>query len=369
MEEEKKLYPFKLVPVEDSADVVWHLADLGWPDSMVRNGWLSTNTLSELMEMYMDRIVGESVFAAYGRQFPVSFKTLKGEHRTPLWVHPDDEVAAQRFDFLGKAKLWYVAEARPGAKLFLGFRRDVSAEEFYRACKEGGVEDLLNVLEPKAGDHYFIAPGTVHAAGEGLKVVEIAESSPLDFRLYDWGRPAGEVDPFDAELTLEAAFDFIDFGAWKAASAPVQTASGNVLADGDSVVLIKDLKVKGAGQTLKQGTVIRSIRLTDNPEFIASRIALDAPLHILCEQFGSFVAYHCLSGEASVQVPVTAAGGEKAMDNYVFAAGETLLVPAEVEDFYLVPRSEGTVLLEAVVERHESPLGFSEAQEEDRLLN
>ncbi|THV13899.1 alkylphosphonate utilization protein [Rhizobium rhizophilum] len=48
-------------------------------------------------------------------------------------------------------------------------------------------------------------------------------------------------------------------------------ASGTELADGDSVVLIKDLKVKGAGQTLKQGTVIRSIRLTDDPEEIDCR--------------------------------------------------------------------------------------------------
>lgn len=56
-----------------------------------------------------------------------------------------------------------------------------------------------------------------------------------------------------------------------AAAAGVRDASGNVLADGDAVVLIKDLKVKGAGQTLKQGTVIRSIRLTDNPEEIDCR--------------------------------------------------------------------------------------------------
>ena len=48
----------------------------------------------------------------------------------------------------------------------------------------------------------------------------------------------------------------------------VRDAAGNLLADGDAVVLVKDLKVKGAGQTLKQGTVIRSIRLTDNPEEI-----------------------------------------------------------------------------------------------------
>lgn len=51
----------------------------------------------------------------------------------------------------------------------------------------------------------------------------------------------------------------------------VRDASGNELADGDAVTLIKDLKVKGAGQTLKQGTVIRAIRLTDNPEEIDCR--------------------------------------------------------------------------------------------------
>jgi len=59
--------------------------------------------------------------------------------------------------------------------------------------------------------------------------------------------------------------------AASAGSVEVRDSAGNVLADGDSVVLVKDLKVKGAGQTLKQGTVIKSIRLTDNPEEIDCR--------------------------------------------------------------------------------------------------
>jgi protein PhnA len=66
-------------------------------------------------------------------------------------------------------------------------------------------------------------------------------------------------------------------GEWRPASeiagetSEVRDANGNLLQDGDSVVLIKDLKVKGAGQTLKQGTVIRSIRLTDDPDEIDCR--------------------------------------------------------------------------------------------------
>jgi protein PhnA len=48
----------------------------------------------------------------------------------------------------------------------------------------------------------------------------------------------------------------------------VRDSNGNALADGDSVTVIKDLKVKGSSQTLKRGTMIRNIRLTDDPEEI-----------------------------------------------------------------------------------------------------
>ena len=48
----------------------------------------------------------------------------------------------------------------------------------------------------------------------------------------------------------------------------VRDAVGNLLRDGDQVTLIKDLEVKGAGQTLKRGTLIKSIRLTGDAEEI-----------------------------------------------------------------------------------------------------
>jgi protein PhnA len=51
----------------------------------------------------------------------------------------------------------------------------------------------------------------------------------------------------------------------------VRDSVGNLLADGDSVTLIKDLTVKGAGQTLRRGTVIKSIRLTGDQQEIDCR--------------------------------------------------------------------------------------------------
>ena len=51
----------------------------------------------------------------------------------------------------------------------------------------------------------------------------------------------------------------------------VRDSVGNLLADGDQVTLIKDLEVKGAGQTLKRGTLIKSIRLTGDAQEIDCR--------------------------------------------------------------------------------------------------
>ena len=51
----------------------------------------------------------------------------------------------------------------------------------------------------------------------------------------------------------------------------VRDAVGNLLKDGDQVTLIKDLTVKGAGQTLKRGTLIKSIRLTGDAQEIDCR--------------------------------------------------------------------------------------------------
>lgn len=83
-------------------------------------------------------------------------------------------------------------------------------------------------------------------------------ADPDDDYVYD--EATGEWIPA-AEAAAKRTADVIE----------VRDAVGNVLADGDSVVLIKDLKVKGANQTLRRGTTIRSIRLTGDPQEIDCR--------------------------------------------------------------------------------------------------
>lgn len=72
----------------------------------------------------------------------------------------------------------------------------------------------------------------------------------------------------------EATGEWVSAAEVKAAAdvaVVVRDSVGNVLADGDAVTLIKDLKVKGAGQVLKRGAVIRSIRLTGDEQEIDCR--------------------------------------------------------------------------------------------------
>ena len=357
MEEPKKLYPLKFLPIGEGFAWGGHelerkygkafvtsddqgrlqkmdkgskvaesheIADLGYRDSQILDGWLAGNSLSEVMDMYLDRIVGEKAFNYYGRQFPLSVKLIDAESPIPLMVHPDDETAGQRYDFLGKAKMWYVLDIRPGAKLSLGFNRDTDAAELYASCLDGSVGGLLNSFEPKPGDCFAIRPGTVHSAS-GVILLEVSEASPLDFCLYGWDSEVDE-DEFDTALGLVEALDFIDYKAYK----PSDDAP--------------------------EGKLVKS------PEFSVTKLDLKDPVHILAGENGGFAVYVCIGGEASVQVP--AAGG---MESTILASGETVLVPAEIDDFYLVPRQAGTVLVEILVEREEEADAYIDPSAEPEL--
>lgn len=52
----------------------------------------------------------------------------------------------------------------------------------------------------------------------------------------------------------------------------VRDSNGTLLKDGDSVTLIKDLKVKGTSVTLKRGTLVKGIQLTDDPDEVECRV-------------------------------------------------------------------------------------------------
>ncbi len=402
---EKKLYPLKFIPIasrrpwggkalveklgkkfvecdEEGNETVlgtdvllgesWEIADMGTEDSVVANGWLAGNTIGDVMETYLERIVGEAVYNCYGRQFPLLIKFLDINDKLSVQVHPDDEVAAERYDSLGKAEIWYVLDAQPGAKVYMGFNKEMTAQEFYDRCQAGTADEVLNVIYPKKGDAIYIKPGTVHAADGGIMIAEIQESSDMTFRLYDWGR---EHNPATARPThLAEAIDLIDYHTYdfgnyrkgpewgdEASHEPCKGLGGTCACGcGDDCHCHEEghectcheeghechCHCHEHEHHAAEGQIVET--LVETPQFNVTKLHLTDPLHIYTEQFGSFIVYICLDGAASIQVPSTKENGEAYMENYEFAKGETILVPADMPDFYLVPRDRSTVLLEAV---------------------
>ena len=341
MEEEKKLYPLKFCALQD--DYPWgsetfQLADLGYRDSLVREGWLAGNSIAEVMDTYLDRVVGDAAYAFYGRQFPLCVRQLHVRGRMPLRVHPDDEIAAQRYDFLGKEKLWYVLRAGKDARLMVGFRADTDASSFYGKCLDGSVEELLGVIAPHAGQCLLIPPGTPHAAAGDLDILEIAESSPMDFCLCDWGEEL-HPDEFDPALTLVDALDFIGYKRFGADS-PVKPANdGRRMPAND-----------GKGMPATDGGPANGAVLADLPQLHVEKLPLHAPLALSHDATAMFLLYTCVRGAASVQLPLP--GGQHL--DFPLRSGETMLVPAECAEFHLVPLERDTLLLESSVRPKET---------------
>ena len=305
----KKLYPLKFQPIwkpKAWGGESWDLCGFDDDASLVSEGFLADNDLPDILETYMGDLVGDELFEWYNLHFPLLIKRLYVRDRLSVQVHPDDTVAGERFDDYGKTECWYVLEAEPQARIYMGFREDTDAGALYKACKEGTAQQLLNEYIPKPGDFFFIRPGTVHAAGGGLKIAEIQEASDITFRLYDWGR---ENNPATRrEIHLDEALDSIDYKKYDEAACCAH------LTEDDGVRV-----------------------LAECPQFIVTSLPLREPAKVAMEPFKSCVVYSCLRGGVRVET-----GGAR----YTLTAGETMLIPATADDLLLIPDAGGAHLLQ-----------------------
>lgn len=153
----------------------------------VANGPLAGRTLAELVKQYGRELVGET--APQADHFPLLMKFIFPKDKLSVQVHPDDAGAQKIGEPCGKNECWYVLAAEPGAQIGLGLKPGTTHEEFERAIKEVRAEQLLNWIDVKPGDMYFVDAGTVHAIAAGSILVETQQNSDLTYRLYDYGRP------------------------------------------------------------------------------------------------------------------------------------------------------------------------------------
>lgn len=120
---------------------------------------------------------------------PLLVKFLFTSARLSIQVHPSDRQAMQRGHAVGKEECWFVLSAEPGAQLGIGTRMRMTADELRAAAQSGALEQLMQWHRAEAGMFFHIPPGTVHAIGGGVSLVEIQQNSDITYRLFDYGRP------------------------------------------------------------------------------------------------------------------------------------------------------------------------------------
>jgi mannose-6-phosphate isomerase len=189
------------VPIGES----WEISDRPGDESVIANGPLAGRTLRSLMEERRGDVVGSAAPTEEGR-FPLLCKILDARQKLSLQVHPPE-----RAKHLGepKTEMWYIADADPGAELFVGLKRGVDRTMFEEAIGAGRVAECFHRIEVKSGDAMFLPSGRVHAIGAGLVIFEIQQNSDTTFRVHDWDRMGLDGKP--RELHVTQSLESIDF--------------------------------------------------------------------------------------------------------------------------------------------------------------
>jgi mannose-6-phosphate isomerase len=187
----------------------WEISDRPGDASVIANGPLAGRDLRWLMENHAAELLGEKHRAV--QRFPLLIKILDAHEKLSLQVHPPAAKAAE----LGgepKTEMWYVAEATPGAELFVGLKRGVTRAGFESKIRDGTVADCFQRLTVEKGDVMFLPSGRVHALGAGLVIFEIQQNSDTTYRVFDWNRKGLDGKPRELHVAQSlASINFDDF--------------------------------------------------------------------------------------------------------------------------------------------------------------
>ena len=187
----------------------WMIGDHPNGTTKVINGELTGLGLDEIRQKYGKDLFGAKGFSKKNGRFPLLIKLLDCEDDLSVQVHPNDDYGNLSLGELGKTEMWYILDAKPGAKIIYGMRDGVTRESVAQAIAENRILDCLHVVPVEAGDSFYIPAGTVHALGAGVLVAEIQQNSDTTYRLYDYNRPG--LDGKLRELHIEDSLNVIAY--------------------------------------------------------------------------------------------------------------------------------------------------------------
>ncbi|RZJ65300.1 MAG: class I mannose-6-phosphate isomerase [Flavobacterium sp.] len=270
----------------------WELSGVKGDVSVVSNGNYSGKSLNELLEEFGKEILGDNVHEKFGNEFPLLFKFIDAREDLSIQVHPNDDLAKKRHNSFGKTEMWYVMQADYDSRIIVGFKNRSRREEYLFHLQQKSLLDILDTVQTKAGDVFFLETGTVHAIGAGVLLAEIQQTSDITYRLYDFDRKDAHGNK--RELHVDLAVDAINYE-------------------------VTDTQKSYADRENQSNTIV------DCPYFTTNYLPLHTELKV--EKNGeSFTVYMCVDGNFSIEYD---------SQKYNYQKGDTVLIPAALKQFTL----------------------------------
>lgn len=282
----------------------WELSGVQDNLSVATNGFLAGNNIEELIEIYMGDLVGDTIYEKFGIEFPLLIKIIEANDDLSIQVHPDNELALKRHNAYGKTEMSYVLETENGAKIYSGFNKQYTKDEYLQAVNDDTLPSMLCSEESAPGDVFFTPAGKIHAIGAGNILMEIQQTSDITYRIYDWGRV--DANGKSRELHTKLATDAIDFSTI------------------------------GSGKLTSCPHLDRSEKIADCEFFTVNLQWIITPVEKNYMRLDSFVIFFCIEGEFTIQYE-----GNK---HETVKKGETVLLPAILKEIVIEPIAEAKYL-------------------------
>jgi mannose-6-phosphate isomerase len=160
--------------------------------------------LKDVINAYPIAWLGEKHLSKFGVSTEILVKLLDPDQRLPVHYHPDQSFAKEKLHMNhGKTEAWIILDAPSGARVGVGFNKQMSKSEvaaLVKAHDSSGLLDSLVFKEVKAGDAVFVPAGVAHAIESGIFVLELQEPTDLSI-LLEWDGFAVDGDK-DGHLNL-----------------------------------------------------------------------------------------------------------------------------------------------------------------------
>lgn len=306
-----KIIPFKhLNETLPNVGESWEVSAVEGSESVVANGTDKGYTLPEMVRKYKEELVGEANYARFGNKFPLLIKFIDARLDLSIQVHPGDELAKKRHNSFGKNEMWYVIAADKGAKLISGFAEEITPKEYKDRVHNGTFAEVLQTCAIEPGDVFYVPAGRVHGIGAGAFVAEIQQTSDITYRIFDYNRK--DKDGKSRELHTSQAMDAINFS-----------------------------DVQDDFRTEYERVQNEPVEMVASPYFTTS--VYDMTEEITCDysELDSFVIFICVEGSCRLT--------DDNQNEITLRAGETVLLPAAVQEVTIVPEGQRVKLLETYV--------------------